>query len=69
MTMGMSCLIQGRETTEKIKFIPPEWSLKDDGKIFDARKPNMKADYENFWYLELGIALANCESNPDGDGR
>lgn len=54
MTMGMSCLIQGRETAERIKFTPPQWSLKDDGKIFDARKPNMKAEYENFWYLELG---------------
>lgn len=54
MTMGMSCLIQGRETTEKIKFTPPEWSLKDDGKAFDARRPNMRSEYENFWYLELG---------------
>ena len=26
MTMGMSCLIQGRETTQDIEFIPPLWS-------------------------------------------
>ena len=28
MTMGMSCLIQGRETTQNIRYIPPEWSKK-----------------------------------------
>ena len=25
-TMGMSCLIQGRETTQPVSFTPPEWS-------------------------------------------
>ena len=32
MTMGMSCLIQGRETNREIKYIPPEWSKKLTGR-------------------------------------
>lgn len=54
MVMGMSCLIQGRETDRKIRFIPPEWSRKlteDEKKL---RRPNMESSYENFWYMELG---------------
>ena len=54
MTMGMSCLLQGRETHEKIKYTPPEWSLKLTEKDFENRDPNIYFDGENFWYLELG---------------
>lgn len=54
MTMGMSCLIQGRETTQNIKYIPPEWSTKLTEEDFENRNPNIYSDYENFWYLELG---------------
>lgn len=54
MTMGMSCLIQGRETTEKIKYIPPEWSTKLGEKDFENRDPDIYSELENFWYLELG---------------
>ena len=54
MTMGMSCLIQARETQESISFIPPEWSLHLTEKDFENRKPDIYADTENFWYLELG---------------
>ena len=54
MTMGMSCLIQGRETEKSIKFIAPEWSTKLGEKEFENRNPDIYSDYENFWYLELG---------------
>ena len=54
MTMGMSCLVYGRETTEKIKYIPPEWSAKLCEKDFENRDPKLYSDTENFWYLELG---------------
>lgn len=53
-TMGMSCLIQGRETNQTIKYTPPEWSAKLTDQDFDNRKPNICNDIENFWYLELG---------------
>lgn len=55
MTMGMSCLIQARETTRDIEYIPPKWSTPLEKKHFEKRDgPNLDSDYENFWYLELG---------------
>lgn len=54
MTMGMSCLIQGRETNSKIKFTPPAFSTPLTKKDFENRNPNLYSSYENFWYLELG---------------
>lgn len=54
MTMGMSCLIHGRETTKKIEFIPPSFSTPLTEKDFLNREPNLYNDIENFWYLELG---------------
>ena len=54
MTMGMSCLIQGRETNQDIKYIPPVFSTTLNEKDFENRNPDIYNDYENFWYLELG---------------
>ncbi len=63
MTMGMSCLLQGRETHRKVKYIAPEWSAKLSERDFENRAPdkvreNSAPDIydpaENFWYLELG---------------
>ena len=54
MTMGMSCLIQGRETEKKVDFIPPTWSTKLTDKDFENRNPDPYKETENFWYLELG---------------
>ena len=53
-TMGMSCLIQGRETDQKIPYIPPAFSAKLDDRHFRHHTPNLESTYENFWYLELG---------------
>lgn len=53
-TMGMSCMIQGRETTQNVTYIPPEWAAKLTDKHFEHRMPNMSSPSENFWYLELG---------------
>jgi len=54
MTMGMSCLIQGRETNQNIDFIPPSWGKALKREYHENRKPDLYNDYENFWYLELG---------------
>lgn len=54
MTMGMSCLIQGRETNTPVKYTPPSWSTKLNDEHFKYRYPNIYSTYENFWYLELG---------------
>ena len=53
-TMGMSCLIQGRETTRPVTYTPPEWAAKLNDKHFEHRMPNLDHPAENFWYLELG---------------
>lgn len=52
--MGMSCLIQGRETDRPVAFTPPPFSLKLTDDDFRHRSPSMDSSYENFWYLELG---------------
>lgn len=54
MTMGMSCLIQGRETANPVSYLPHSWSAKLGDKDFEDRMPNLYNDSENFWYLELG---------------
>lgn len=54
MTMGMSCLLQGRETLNDIKYIAPKWSTPLSEKDFENRDPDLYKDAENFWYLELG---------------
>lgn len=54
MTMGMSCLIQGRETTKDIKFIPPEYVAGIPDEVFENRTPSIYNESENYWYLELG---------------
>lgn len=53
-TMGMSCLIQGRETTNPIPYLSHTWSTKLTDAHFEDRMPNLYDDAENFWYLELG---------------
>ncbi len=54
MTMGMSCLIQGRETSDNIKYTAPDWAKKLTVEDFRDRNPDLCNDGENFWYLELG---------------
>ena len=53
-TMGMSCLLYGRETERDIKFTPPAWSARLTAENFKDRDPDIYRDSENFWYLELG---------------
>ncbi|MBR3692106.1 MAG: FAD-dependent oxidoreductase [Clostridia bacterium] len=54
MTMGMSCLIQGRETTRPVKFTAPAWAKRLTREEGNNRRPSMESESENFWYLELG---------------
>lgn len=54
LVMGMSCLIQGRETTRPVKFTPSEFVTKLSDKEVENRPMNIYDSTENFWYLELG---------------
>lgn len=55
-TMGMTCLIQGRETTSPVKYTAPVWAekyKKED--LLPYRLPSMGGQKrDNFWYMELG---------------
>jgi len=51
-TMGMSCLIQLRETPAKTTFIPPKWAYSYPT---DADLPHASHTLEtNFWWIEVG---------------
>ncbi len=54
MTMGMSCLIGGRETEKAVKYTPPSFKTPLCDEDFIGRDPDLYKDTENFWYLELG---------------
>ncbi len=51
-TMGMSCLIQIKETDHKVKFIPPEWAYVYETDEDLPFKTHSKDD--NFWWIEVG---------------
>ena len=53
-TMGMSCLLQIRETDHKTVFIPPEWAYKypTDESMF--HKPHSDPLHDNWWWIEVG---------------
>lgn len=51
-TMGMSCLIEARETDSPKKFIPPAWANVYES---DDDFPDVAQDpRDNFWWIELG---------------
>ncbi len=53
-TMGMSCLMQIRETDHKVEFIPPEWAYKYETEDELKYKPHEDIMRDNFWWLEIG---------------
>jgi hypothetical protein len=52
-TMGLSLLIQARETLSPVPFVPPAWAhiYKDDSELAD--RPHRIGE-SNFWWIELG---------------
>ena len=53
-TMGLSCLMQARETNEPQKFTPPSWiNHYPDDTPLKNRYHNL-GPYQNFWFIELG---------------
>lgn len=53
-TMGLSCLIQARETDTKHTYIAPSWARKFTKDDLPYRLPDLNDPSENFWYMELG---------------
>jgi hypothetical protein len=52
-TMGLSCLIQARETNSPQKFIPPQWVYKYDTDDYLHNRPH-RIDETNYWWMEVG---------------
>lgn len=62
-TMGMSCLIQIRETDHKVVFTPPEWAYVYET---DADLPYKDHDLDtNFWWIEVGGDWGDCVHDAD----
>lgn len=53
-TMGLSCLIQARQTDKKHDYIAPSWARKFTKDDLPYRLPDLNDPTENFWYMELG---------------
>lgn len=53
-TMGLSCLIQARETDKPHPFLAPAWARKFTKEDLPYRLPDLNDPKENFWYMELG---------------
>ena len=54
-TMGMSCLIQARETNQKQEFVPPDWAYRyETDEAFPEREHDLRNRENNFWWIELG---------------
>ena len=78
-TMGMSILLQARETDHPVKFTPPEWAnVYETDNDIDIKANNVKysetRNHEigtsgcNLWWMELGgdtEAIANTEETRD----
>lgn len=54
-TMGMTCMIQARETGRPSAFIPPEWAyVYPDDSCFPHRPHDLSDPTMNYWWMELG---------------
>ena len=54
-TMGMTCMIQARETGRPVTFISPVWAAKfDDEDMLKYRGHDLSSYTTNFWWMELG---------------
>jgi len=53
-TMGMSCLIQARETDRPQPYVPPAWAHTYASEDDLPNRPHDMASGSNYWWIELG---------------
>lgn len=54
-TMGLTCMMQARETDRPVPFIPPAWAkVFPDESMFKHRSHHMSEKRFNYWWIELG---------------
>lgn len=66
-TMGMSCLIQVRETAQPTAYIPPAWAYHFEKKDFENKinfSTPQKWNNCNFWWMELGGLVDSIADTP-----
>jgi hypothetical protein len=68
-TMGMSCLLQARETAKPAPFVPPAWAhvYRSDAEL-PHRAHDIRNPFANFWWIEVGgegDAIRDTESARD----
>lgn len=66
-TMGMSCLIQARETERECRSVPMPWAYQYDEEALSHRQSH-RLGVTNFWWLETGGSghvLEEAEKNRD----
>jgi FAD dependent oxidoreductase len=67
-TMGMSCLLQCRETDSPQEFIPPSWANKYTCPEDLPNRSTTMIPTQNFWWLEIGgqqDTIHDCEEIRD----
>ena len=64
--MGMSCLIQARETDRPVRFIPPAWANRyPDESFLEGKKHDVVHSRINFWWIEVGGDTADGVSDTE----
>ena len=53
-TMGISCMIQARETDHPVSFTPPDWAYVYEEADFPYRDHDLYDPRMNYWWMELG---------------
>jgi hypothetical protein len=53
-TMGLSCLLQTRETNSPQTFVPPQWAYKYINCGAFPHREHTINEIQNFWWLEIG---------------
>ena len=53
-TMGLSCLLQARETDRYQEYVPPSWAYRYDSDGELPERGHSLSGTQNFWWLEVG---------------
>ena len=54
-TMGMTCLMQARQTDHPVRYIKPDWAYTyESDDVLPHRGHSLKDNGTNFWWMELG---------------
>ena len=63
-TMGMSCILQARETDSPKAFIKPEWAYTYETEEELKFRKHLPLEKNNYWWIELG-GTGDCIHNSD----